>query len=134
MHQINIGARWTASVVEIFKVELINRLYFYFIYIYDDEDEVMKTVMKTKIEDDRHADSFDMDDVDISFEDSSLSESQWKIFKTCKCLLEVWNRWSVEDDIWDSINIKVKSADYVDLTGDLLFKYVLEIHHLNMII
>jgi hypothetical protein len=75
-----------------------------------------------------------MDDVDISFEDSSLSESQWKIFKTCKCLLEVWNRWSVEDDIWDSINIKVKSADYVDLTGDLLFKYVLEIHHLNMII
>ena len=41
--------------------------------------------------------------------------------------------WGVGEDIWNPIDVRAKSADYVaskleipDLTGDLLFKYVLD--------
>ncbi|GBC39533.2 hypothetical protein GLOIN_2v1798537 [Rhizophagus irregularis DAOM 181602=DAOM 197198] len=96
-----------------------------------------------KDEDD--SDSFDIDNVDISFEDpleihpyQSRSGKFSKLVSKHTFVLGIgasasWNRWSVDEDIWEPINIKVKSADYVaslleipDITGDLLFKYVLD--------
>ncbi|UZO00741.1 uncharacterized protein OCT59_011860 [Rhizophagus irregularis] len=104
--------------------------------IYEDSDE-------DKDEDD--SDSFDIDNVDISFEDpleihpyQSRSGKFSKLVSKHTFVLGIgasasWNRWSVDEDIWEPINIKVKSADYVaslleipDITGDLLFKYVLD--------
>ncbi|PKK60766.1 hypothetical protein RhiirC2_792847, partial [Rhizophagus irregularis] len=106
----------------------------------DDEDEDSD---EDKDEDD--SDSFDIDNVDISFEDpleihpyQSRSGKFSKLVSKHTFVLGIgasasWNRWSVDEDIWEPINIKVKSADYVaslleipDITGDLLFKYVLD--------
>ncbi|CAB4395821.1 unnamed protein product [Rhizophagus irregularis] len=125
-------ARWTASVV-IFPTNDLEILS-------DDEDEDSD---EDKDEDD--SDSFDIDNVDISFEDpleihpyQSRSGKFSKLVSKHTFVLGIgasasWNRWSVDEDIWEPINIKVKSADYVaslleipDITGDLLFKYVLD--------
>ncbi|CAB4489861.1 unnamed protein product [Rhizophagus irregularis] len=125
-------ARWTASVV-IFPTNDLEILS-------DDEDEDSN---EDKDEDD--SDSFDIDNVDISFEDpleihpyQSRSGKFSKLVSKHTFVLGIgasasWNRWSVDEDIWEPINIKVKSADYVaslleipDITGDLLFKYVLD--------
>ncbi|CAB4415830.1 unnamed protein product [Rhizophagus irregularis] len=125
-------ARWTASVV-IFPTNDLEILS-------DDEDEDSD---EDKDEDD--SDSFDTNNVDISFEDpleihpyQSRSGKFSKLDSKHTFVLGIaasasWNRWSADEDIWEPINIKVKSADYVaslleipDITGDLLFKYVLD--------
>ncbi|RGB23513.1 hypothetical protein C1646_677060 [Rhizophagus diaphanus] len=124
----NPYSRWTASVVILptNDMEILS----------DDEDKDRR--------DDR--DSFNMHYVDISFEDPlkihpyHASHGRRKFSKlTSKHTFVLGidantasGSWGGED-IWAPIHIKVKSADYVaslleipELTGDLLFKYVLD--------
>ncbi|CAB4416275.1 unnamed protein product [Rhizophagus irregularis] len=75
-------------------------------------------------DDDEDENSFAMDDVDFSFK-VPLKIHPYKNL--------VLISWGVGDDVWRPIRMKANSADYVaslleipDLTGDLLFKYVLD--------
>ncbi|CAB4415832.1 unnamed protein product [Rhizophagus irregularis] len=107
--------RWTASVVILPTNDLE--------ILSDDENE--------------DGDSFDMDHVNIKFKDPlkihpyqiSYSGKFSKLNSKHTFVLGI----SSEDNIWEPINIEVKSADFVaslleipDITGDLLFKYVLD--------
>uniref|UniRef100_U9UP99 Uncharacterized protein n=1 Tax=Rhizophagus irregularis (strain DAOM 181602 / DAOM 197198 / MUCL 43194) TaxID=747089 RepID=U9UP99_RHIID len=108
--------RWTASVVILPTNDL---------EILSDDDE------------DEDSDSFDMDHVGISFKDPlkihpyqiRYSGKFSKLNSKHTFVLGI----SSEDNIWEPVNIEVKSADFVaslleipDITGDLLFKYVLD--------
>ncbi|PKY16516.1 hypothetical protein RhiirB3_381815 [Rhizophagus irregularis] len=108
--------RWTASVVILPTNDL---------EILRDDDE------------DEDSDSFDMDHVGISFKDPlkihpyqiRYSGNFSKLNSKHTFVLGI----SSEDNIWEPINVEVKSADFVaslleipDITGDLLFKYVLD--------
>ncbi|RGB24516.1 hypothetical protein C1646_772983 [Rhizophagus diaphanus] len=104
--------RWTASVVILPTNDLE--------ILSDDEDD----------------DSFDMDDLDISFKDPLKihpyqSDSGKFLDLNSKHIFVLGT--SCSNNIWEPIKIKVKSADFLasllkipDLTGDLLFKYVLD--------
>ncbi|CAB4395815.1 unnamed protein product [Rhizophagus irregularis] len=108
--------RWTASVVILPTNDL---------EILRDDDE------------DEDSNSFDMDHVGISFKDPlkihpyqiRYSGNFSKLSSKHTFVLGI----SSEDNIWEPVNIEVKSADFVaslleipDITGDLLFKYVLD--------
>ncbi|CAB4415836.1 unnamed protein product [Rhizophagus irregularis] len=97
-------------------------------------------------DDDEDENSFAMDDVDFSFKvplkihpykvsyDRTISKLTSKhTFVLGISAESSANSWGVGDDVWRPIRMKANSADYVaslleipDLTGDLLFKYVLD--------
>ncbi|CAB4376543.1 unnamed protein product [Rhizophagus irregularis] len=126
-----LSASWTASVVILptNDLEILSK----------DEDEDSD---EDKDYDD--SDSFDMDDVNIEFKDplkihpyqESYSGKFSKLNSKHIFVLGIdayWIRGMGFEEIWRPIKIKVKSADFVaslleipDLTGDLLFKYVLD--------
>ncbi|PKY52624.1 hypothetical protein RhiirA4_470375 [Rhizophagus irregularis] len=108
----------------------------------EDEDKQLFNFLSDKDYDDN--DSFDMDDVNIEFKDplkihpyqESYSGKFSKLNSKHIFVLGIdayWIRGMGVEEIWRPIKIKVKSADFVaslleipDLTGDLLFKYVLD--------
>ncbi|RGB32963.1 hypothetical protein C1646_762279 [Rhizophagus diaphanus] len=126
-----LSASWTASVVILPTNDLKISS--------EDEDED-----SDEDKDDDDSDSFDMDDVNISFKDplkihpyqESCSGKFSNLDTKHIFVLGIRAYWRVGmsvEEIWEPINIKVKSADFVaslleipDLTGDLLFKYVLD--------
>ncbi|PKC14048.1 hypothetical protein RhiirA5_456055 [Rhizophagus irregularis] len=126
-----LSASWTASVVILPTNDLE--------ILSEDEDEGSD---EDKDYDD--SDSFDMDDVNIEFKDplkihpyqESYSGKFSKLNSKHIFVLGIdayWIRGMGVEEIWRPITIKVKSADFVaslleipELTGDLLFKYVLD--------
>ncbi|RGB28339.1 hypothetical protein C1646_767949 [Rhizophagus diaphanus] len=142
-------ARWTASVVILptYDLEVLSdndedkdR------HENEDEDSSDDDDVDRRDDKDGDRDSFDMDDVDISFKDPLKIHPYYASHRRIKfskltskhtfvlgiAASNGGGSWSGED-IWESIHIKVKSVDYVaslleipELTGDLLFKYVLD--------
>ncbi|CAG8628368.1 uncharacterized protein OCT59_019114 [Rhizophagus irregularis] len=126
-----LSASWTASVVILPTNDLE--------ILSEDEDEGSD---EDKDYDD--SDSFDMDDVNIEFKDplkihpyqESYSGKFSKLNSKHIFVLGIdayWIRGMGVEEIWRPITIKVKSADFVaslleipELTGDLLFKYMLD--------
>ncbi|PKC02589.1 hypothetical protein RhiirA5_380854, partial [Rhizophagus irregularis] len=112
---------------------------------YDDEDSSDDEDKDRRDDEDEDRDSFDMDYVDFSFKDplkihpyyASYERKFSKLTSKHTFVLGIaanngGGSWRGRD-IWEPIHIKVKSADYVaslleipELTGDLLFKYVLD--------
>ncbi|PKC61000.1 hypothetical protein RhiirA1_467193 [Rhizophagus irregularis] len=97
----------------------------------------LRKIMIIDDDEDEDSDSFDMDHVGISFKDPlkihpyqiRYSGNFSKLNSKHTFVLGI----SSEDNIWEPINVEVKSADFVaslleipDITGDLLFKYVLD--------